>query len=269
MTRVLLAALVGAGFMVVAISSCTMMPTQREICANNVDDDQNGLIDCADPDCKGQAACFPDAGFFGTCAKCGQGCTKQSDCLESSFTNDQPLPYCQQGKCSRLNKAINVNLSLNAAAYMGLSPAPRSITTRFISKTALDGSPVTCSTVEAAAPGRTPATVQQLEMSGKFQYLGFDSRSIMGTPGQDVRVTFISVQPGANFLIWLEYWYGPIDGATKFPTQNRAGFECFDGPALGQSWAPLVESDNCAVPGQDAGGSMCRLFQVTATRGPQ
>jgi hypothetical protein len=269
MTRLVLVACACVGLMVLCTSACSMMPTQREICGNNIDDDSNGLVDCADPDCNGQPACFPDAGFFGTCMKCGQGCTKQEDCLQTSFSNDQPLPLCLAGKCTALNKSVSVNLTINAAAYMGLSPAPRSIVTRFISKTAVDGSAVTCSVVEAAAPGRMQANVRQLESTGRFQYLGFDSRTVMGTPGQDVRVNFIPVQPGVSFLIWFEYWYGPIDGVTRFPTQNRAGFECFDGPAIGQPWAPLVEADNCPAPGQDAGASMCRTFQVTASRGPQ
>ncbi|MCU0700217.1 MAG: hypothetical protein MUC96_27230 [Myxococcaceae bacterium] len=269
MIRVFFAALLGAGLLTVAVSSCTMMPGQREICANNIDDDMNGLVDCADPDCKGKSECFVDAGFFGTCAKCGQGCSRQEQCLQTSFTNDQPLPLCLGARCTSLSKAISVNLTLNAAAYMGLSPAPRSIVTRFISKTAIDGSEVTCSTIEAAAPGRTQAAVRQLEDTGRFQYLGFDSRTVMGTPGQDVRINFIPVQTGSQFLIWFEYWYGPIDGVTRFPTQNRAGFECFDGPAIGQSWPPLTPVDDCPAPGQDAGGTMCRSFTLTATRGPQ
>jgi hypothetical protein len=265
MIRLTLAALSCAVLTGVAVSACSPTSPQREVCANNVDDDQNGFIDCADPDCRGKPECVVDAGFFGPCAKCGTSCAKQEDCLQTSFANDQPLPLCVSGRCEALNKQVSVNVILDAAAYQGVQY--RSITTRFISKTAVDGTPVTCSTVGAAAPGRTAAMVRQLEDTGRFQYLGFDARTIMRvTPS--IPIFFVPVQTGSNYLIFMEFWFGPIDGVSRFPTLNRAGFECFDGPAIGQTWAPIISADDCAPAGQDAGSSTCRQFQVSAIRGP-
>ncbi|MDX2009721.1 MAG: hypothetical protein SFW67_06010 [Myxococcaceae bacterium] len=269
MIRVFFAALVGAGFLTVAVSSCTMMPGQREICANNIDDDMNGLVDCADPDCQGKPECFVDAGFFGKCAKCGQGCSRQEQCLQTSFFNDVPLPTCENSRCSALEANVSVDVILSAQQAWGTLISPtRSIATRFIKKTAIDGTPVTCSSVEAAAPGRTQVAVRQLEDSGKFLYQGIDIRPITQASGS-IPLRFLNVTTGGNYLIWMEMWGGVPDGTTKFPTGNRLGFECFDGPAIGQSWPALTPNDNCVAPGQDAGTATCRQFQVTATRGPQ
>jgi hypothetical protein len=275
MTRFFIAAAACAALMFVTVSACSSSMTVRETCGNGVDDDMNGLIDCADPDCKGKSECFYDGGFFGTCGKCGLTCTKQTDCLTTSYFNDVPLAYCEspdggnEKKCTSFKKNVQVDVILNAQQAWGTLISPtRSIATRFIEKKAADGSPVTCATVEAAAPGRTAATARQLEDTGRFNYFGIDVRPITSASGS-IPIRFLNVLTGSNYLIWMEMWAGTPDSATKFPTGNRLGFECFDGPAIGQTWSPITENDNCVAPGVDAGASVCRQYQVTATRGPQ
>lgn len=276
MTRLLLAAAACAVTMFISVSACSVMPNgPRETCGNQIDDDNNGLIDCADPDCKGKSECAYDGGFFGSCSKCGQDCTNQTQCLTTGYFNDVPLPYCEnldggsQKKCTRLTSSVQLNVILNGSAYGGLGTSPASIATRFISKTAFDGSTVNCAAVEAAAPGRTAAEANQLEASSKFSLRGLDVRTLNGAPNS-VPIQFINVLTGADYLIWLEMWTGRPDSATKYPTGRRIGFECFDGPAIGQSWSPITDMDNCVAPGVDAGaGSVCRNFNVTAIRGPQ
>lgn len=270
MTRLLTVAAVVLGTMFVGVSSCSTMPTARETCGNGIDDDNNGLIDCADPDCKGQTACFFDGGFFGSCAKCGQTCSRQDACLQTSYFNDVPLPRCEPDskKCSALSPNVQVNVILETARWGTEISRVRSIVTRFIRKAEADGGVITCSTIEAAAPGRNAADSQQLEMSGRFSYLGIDSRTINGSGSIPIRL--INVTTGGDYLIWMEMWAGPPDGVTKFPTGRRLGFECFDGPSIGQAWTPVVELDNCTAPGVDAGvGAMCRNYSVNALNGPQ
>ncbi len=270
MTRVLVVSALALVAAVPLIPACTSMPSgPREICENGLDDDNNGKIDCADPDCAGQDVCFFDGGFFGTCGKCGKPCTTQTACLNTSWFNDVPLAYCEMGKCTSFAKNVQVDVILNAQQAWGTLIGPtRSIATRFIKRTALDGSTVTCATVEAAAPGRMAVNSQQLENAGKFSYLAFDVRPITQATGS-IPIRFVNTLTGSDYLIWMEMWGGTPDSATKFPTGNRLGFECFDGPMIGQQWGPITESDNCVVPGTDAGGAVCRQYQVTATRGPQ
>ncbi|MDP3234739.1 MAG: hypothetical protein Q8N26_18300 [Myxococcales bacterium] len=278
MTRLVLAAVACAATMFISVSACSVMPSgPREICGNTIDDDNNGLIDCADPDCKGKSECSYDGGFFGTCGKCGSSCTNQVQCLTTGFFNDVPLPYCEnpdggsEKKCTAFQKNVQIDVILNAQQAWGTLIGPtRSIATRFIKRKAADGSPVTCATIEAAAPGRLAVNAKQLEDSGKFTYQGIDVRPITNASGS-IPIRFLNVLTGADFLIWMEMWGGTPDSATKFPTGNRLGFECFDGPALGMQWAPITETDNCTTPGTDAGSMMtvCKQLQVQATRGPQ
>ncbi len=276
MTRLLAAVALCAGLMFVSVSACTGPAGARETCGNGLDDDNNGLIDCADPDCKGKSECSFDGGFYGTCAKCGTVCTKQTDCLQTSYFNDVPLPFCAspdggpEKKCNAFAKNVQVDVILSAQQAWGTPISfTRSIATRFIRRTQADGTPVTCSSVEAAAPGRMAVNAKQLEDSGKFVYLGIDVRPITNASGS-IPIRFLNVTTGGDYLIWMEMWGGTPDSATKFPTGNRLGFECFDGPALGQQWSPITEADNCTTPGMDGGsGSVCRQFQVTAVRGPQ
>lgn len=271
MTRLLLVGLVAAGSVALMMSACTGTPAgPREVCGNLIDDDNNGLIDCADPDCKGKSECFFDGGFFGSCSKCGQACTTQAQCLQTSYFNDVPLPRCESGKCSALASNVQVDVILKAQDAWGTLISPtRSIITRFIRRQQLDGGAVTCSTIEAATPGRTAADAQQLEASGRFSFLGLDSRPIKMGSGT-IPLRLLNVTVGSDYLIWMEMWAGPPDSTTKFPTGRRLGFECFDGPAVGQTWTPIVATDNCAPPGFDAGAAaMCRAFDVTARLGPQ
>jgi hypothetical protein len=253
-----------------SIASCSSTPAPREVCGNLKDDDGNGLADCADPDCFGKPECGPvDSGFFGTCAKCGNTCEKQADCLTIGFFNDVPLPSCETNRCTSLRQAVQVNVTLNAQSAWGtLISSTRSIATRFIKKRAADGSTVGCDTIEAAAPGRLVANAQQIEATGRFIYQGIDVRPVR-MPSGSIPISFINVVTGDDYFIWMEMWGGAPDSATKFPTGNRLGFECFDGPAGGQSWPPIASTDSCS-PFADAGlTGMCQQFDVTATRGPQ
>lgn len=272
MTRLLLVAGLCASLLTVASTACSTMPSgPRETCGNGVDDDNNGLIDCADPDCKGKQECFFDGGFYGTCSKCGQTCQRQTQCLQTSYFNDVPLPTCEsldggpELRCSALRKNVQVNLSMNVDRYRGTTFA--SVATRFINRRLTDGGLLTCTDVEQVASGRTAAESGQLEDAGVFSLAALDVRRQTGSG--DITVPFVNVLTIDSFLIWSELWTGTPDGITKYPTGIRRGFECFDGPAIGQAWPPITELDNCAPAGVDAGaGANCRTFRVTATRGP-
>lgn len=245
------------------LAACSPTSQPREICGNGLDDDHNGLIDCADPDCAGQDNCPRyDAGFFGTCGKCGTTCTgPQSQCvstLPAGWLTDTPLPVCVVGRCQALEQAVQVRVELDArTTWGGTSPAPRSLAIRFIKKVAADGSPVTCATIAANNGSRLPAAVTQLEDGNKFVFQGVDTYPVSNAQlGQVVSLPYVNVATGGDYLVYVEFWYGDRDGATKLPTLNRAGWGCIDAASL----SPIVASDNCPAPGSDAG--TCRIFSL-------
>jgi len=246
-----------------ALAACSPTTQSREICGNGIDDDHNGLIDCADPDCAGQDNCPKyDAGYFGTCAKCGGNCiNRQSDCvsaLPAGWLTDTPLPVCVADRCQALETAVQVRVELDArTTWAGTSPAPRSLAIRFIKKVAADGSPVSCATIAANNGSRLPAGVTQLEDSNKFVFQGIDTYPVSNAQlGQVVSLPYVNVATGGDYLVYVEFWYGDRDGSTKLPTLNRAGWGCIDAASL----TPIVPADDCPAPGEDGGA--CRVFSL-------
>lgn len=229
------------------LMACPPPNTKREICGNGFDDDENGLADCADPDCSGQSGCpVTDGGQFGSCGKCGQTCSKQESCLNISWSSDAPLPDCAASKCQSFNQALQVavRVDVGSGGWSFVTPVPRSMQMRFIRKTALDGSAVSCSTVQALATGKMTTDADQIERSGKFNFIGYDVTPISGSLGGYITQPYVNVGTAQEFLIWVEIWSGPREATTKLPTGVRQGWGCFEsGPAV----APLIPEDHCPV----------------------
>lgn len=61
-------------------SDCILQDEQGELCANGIDDDCDGSVDCDDVGCQGSWPCFYD----------GQSCSASDECLSS---------HCQNGFC--------------------------------------------------------------------------------------------------------------------------------------------------------------------------
>ncbi len=196
--------------------------SKREVCGNGIDDDGNGKTDCDDVDCAGQAQCpLPDAGFFGTCPKCGQACVKQTDCLTTNILDERPLPSCNlENKCELLNQSVSVRVEYEAAAWQVTSGILGVITTRWVSKTGRDGGSVTCADVKAAAPANNDPA--QLEDAGRFTMLGFDVTELQGTSVPNpVIVPFAYVGTGTNYMLYTEVYSGDTDSRTRLPTGSR------------------------------------------------
>ncbi len=229
-------------------------PAPIENCSNGVDDNGDGLVDCADPTCSAQ--CNQDAGFFGTCQLCGQACTTQNDCISGQYVSDHPVPVCVASKCQALNTYIQVRLDLDTkASWSGLGITPQSAASRFILPTAQDGSAVTCAVLTAAAADKlNPSSLEQVK---KFQILGLDVTKL-GNPnlGQGVPLPLVNTatSDGHTFLIWEELWSGLVDSQTKMPSGRRYGYGCFE--AAADVGGPLVATDDCTAPGT------CRDFKL-------
>jgi hypothetical protein len=235
------------GVSVLLFAACSGADKPREICNNGIDDDHNGRTDCEDPDCAGQTACLPvDAGYWGTCAKCGMACAKQTDCVGVSLLDDRPIAQCGQvAKCNVLNASVNLRVDYKAGIWTSVVPGTLGvITTRWISKTARDGSMVTCAALLAAAPSTTDSL--QLEKSGKFELLGFDV-----TPGPPGTVPDpVTVLPytgsGSNYVLVTETWSGGRDATTHLPNGTRRSIGCVE---MGADVAPILAEQTCIGDG--------------------
>lgn len=211
------------------------LPLWREVCSNGVDDDANGLVDCADTACRLEPACDgQDSGANdGSCQKCGLSCVVQADCLAQSFVLDEPLPQCGAGTCRAREEGVRLRFEVDTAPWNGVGVKLGSLNTRFVSKTAVDGRTVRCDTLKALAASKAAADASQLERSGQLNLVSFDVSAISAIPGDVLVQPFLPVNTGSDFIIWTEIWAGPPDSNTKMPTGNRLGFGCFeDGPEV-------------------------------------
>jgi len=197
--------------------------SNREVCGNGLDDDGNGKTDCDDIDCAGQAQCpLPDAGYWGTCGKCGQACVKQSDCFSQNLLDERPLPLCNlENKCQVLNHSVNVRFEYEASGWGVVMPGVAGVVaTRWISKVGRDGGTVSCADVTAASPANNDPL--QLEDGGRFNLLGIDVTKLPpGSVPNPLIVPFAYVGTGTNYMLFTEMWSGSTDPSTRLPTGTR------------------------------------------------
>lgn len=237
---------------VVAFAACPAVEL-RETCGDGIDNDGNGFADCDDIDCKGQPACIPPD--YGRCAKCSHACTSQAECVTSYF-DERPIPQCVDGRCWAVATFIQPRVELETTGGWSIvTPAPQSASTRFIKKTAIDGSAVSCATVAATAADRN--TSNAIEASGKYSILGIDVTRVTPPLGQGVTLAFVNTQTADDYLIWAELWGGLPSSSTKMPTGRRFGYGCFESKPL---VAPMTAVDNCPSTTSDAG--VCRVFHL-------
>lgn len=220
-------------FAAAAIVACPGS-SDHEDCTNSLDDDGDGLVDCADSACASSPACpGGDGGFWGFCGRCGQGCDVQQECLASNWGVDDPLPICLDHRCQAFFEGVDLRVEVDTQSWTGVSTMIRSMNTRFVKKAALDGSAVTCEVLKAAAASKLAADADQLERSGRFNLQAYDVAAVSGAPGTILTQPFLSTATGGDFIIWLELWSGPRDSNSKLPTGFRMGYACVEtGPAV-------------------------------------
>ena len=226
-----------------------------ETCDNGADDNGDGLVDCADPLCGASAACPGDA---------GRPCTAQSECVRESWFKDKPLDQCRAGQCGAPGPGLAVKLEVDTTAHTGMQYKVNSMATRFVSRTALDGSAVDCTLLQSLAPGSvaTEGGATQLDATGKLNYLAYEvTRVDNGTPGLTLTNPFIYTAAGSDFVIWHELWSLPPDSNNGQPQGLRKGWGCFDS---GDAVAPLLPEQDCSP---DAGaGTSCRTVRIKMPR---
>ena len=230
----------------------------KEICNNGgLDDDMNGVADCFDTSCALDPSCqSSDGGFYGPCAKCGQSCTKQQDCFGTNLLDDRPLAQCKNGRCQQFNQSVQLKIEYNTSRWGGVSPtALGAITTRWISKTAADGTAVTCEAIKTAAPANNMPL--QLEASGKFAVYGLDVTKVAmlgGSIPDPLTVPYAYTGAVSDYIVYTEAWAGNIDSTTRLPTGQRRDAGCVD---TGNEVAPITTANDC----RDGGGT-CRTLKI-------
>jgi hypothetical protein len=71
-------------------------PARETVCNDGVDDDGDSMIDCADSDCKGDAACKPDGRPEATAARCSDWIDNDNDgAVDCDDAECLRLPVCQ------------------------------------------------------------------------------------------------------------------------------------------------------------------------------
>lgn len=219
-----------------------------EICTNGVDDDSNGLIDCADPDCAGQDRCPSgpfDGGNWGTCKKCGETCVAQRECIEESFANDSPLPYCAPttNRCAQLNKASYYNLKLNLPGSQSFSTVAL---VRVVEKATREGNALSCATLKTASSSTDPQALEKLNV---YNLAGWSSTPVnANSPFALMNLSRSATT--SSFILFAELWNGQRDATSKYPVGTslmRLGVGCLEAPAS----MPIVEAGDCD------GGVMC------------
>jgi hypothetical protein len=220
-----------------------------EICGDFLDNDSDGGTDCADLTCAADPVCALDAG---TCSTCSQPCATQNACVPNSdYHGTTPLPLCTLSVCTSREDFVRVKVALNAGAgWNGLATYPKSGVSRFIKTTALDGTPVTCATLESFTATNTAANA--IETSGLFNVQGYDVQGVSGFSGGGLTFNNVNTETGGDYLVWLELWTQAVNGSTWYPNGVRRGHGCL--AAVG---SPIVSTEGC-----DTGGS-CRAFTVS------
>ena len=66
------------------------------------------------------------------------------------------MPLCNAGVCEQLATQVRPRVTVNTSAFNGFGLSIRSGTTRFISKKAVNGSAVTCASLETVASSTVP-----------------------------------------------------------------------------------------------------------------
>jgi hypothetical protein len=202
---------------------------REALCANGIDDDGDGRIDCGDSDCLGDAACTRPP---------PRSCSRQKDCgdIVSELVVDCCLADAASGgelKClppgsfdPSTGKAstVSVNVASDLTLYQSwqFEQRPKSVVLRVVYPERIDGTPLTCADLPSLS-GATQAERNKLDddatVNEIFRSLFVPDWSFGAT------VRFLIIPPRArNALLYGEAWTGPRDNMN--PTGSRDSTAC-------------------------------------------
>jgi hypothetical protein len=205
---------------------CAVPPTESS-CTDHVDNDGDGLTDCADPECIDDPACRPPQ---------GKACKAQSDC--GDIVNETVTDCCIDGHCrppgaviqgSPVDAQIDFRLVFEADLTGGQKPGTTVV--RFIYPTRTDGSRLTCADLLALGNCRDQSTRSVIDHDGVINQvfrtlypMDFGTCSSGECSFSGLSAT---VPQGRNLILYGETWYGPRD--LNEPTGTCAAVACTEG----------------------------------------
>ena len=184
-------------------------PLGQEVCNNNLDDDEDGRIDCADPDCMNSLSCRPDHGH-GDLRQPRRRQPRQPGGLRGSAVHDVPgLPRRVVHGRRRLRHHRHARRQRDARRWTRRArPGLRHLRARPAASAASGGSsstrrPTSASTSSRARPARTPSASSARARTRPATAIRVDCVNAMDDPSASK--TFSALAPGVYWIIVESY----------------------------------------------------------------
>lgn len=197
-------------------------------CLDGVDNDQNGLTDCADPMCDKDPACItkrvPCTQQEGELYKGGCGDIVElwniPACIDKFCT--QPADVGTDGKPQTTSVQFDVTL-------VGFSDA-QSMVVRFLLPTTIDGKTLTCDDLITRSGGAHAVEADRRRLEDD-PTLNMTYRRFISISSSETRLSWRDdrvIRANDPVIFWAEAWFGgPYEGQSV-PSGNRAAFWCRD-----------------------------------------
>lgn len=200
-------------------------------CGDYLDDDGDGLTDCADTDCASFPACAPRPAV---------SCSRQSDC--GDIVDEMVTDVCLAGTCQAPGAATSrgdaitaqVGIRLVFEASLTGTSKPRSAVVRFVDSRRPDGSSLTCADLKASGNCRDMQSRSRIDDDASVNQVfrtvyALDFSGCVGSecvfPG-----LFATLPRAQGMLLYGEAWYGPRE--LNDPTGQCAAVFCSEGQAV-------------------------------------
>ena len=205
--------------------------THETNCADAVDEDLDGLTDCADSDCATATVCAPRPNV---------PCARQRDC--GDIVDEMVTDVCLGGYCKAPGAATyrgdaitaQVGIRLVFGGALTGQTKPRSSVVRFVDSRRPDGSSLSCTQLKAMGNCKDLTTRSRIDDDSSINQVfrsvyALDFSTCVGTECVFPSL-FASVPQGTNFLLYGEAWYGARE--LNDPTGECASVYCSEGQAV-------------------------------------
>lgn len=208
-------------------------------CVDGIDNDNNGLIDCADPNCAGDLNCVDKSAHCKSQLDCGNivDSLNTFTCLNGRC--NAPGPTCSKkgdpsARCQKAGDPVPTDVQYDVTFLppfgMNDQSKPRSVVVRFFLSQALDGTTLDCDGIAALAGDGMQYDPKLLDentnLNMAYRYL-YD---INWTSGREFSWTDEMVTKASGVIFYAEAWYGPKAEGKFIPSGKRAATYCAKTP---------------------------------------
>ncbi|HEY3445975.1 MAG TPA: hypothetical protein VGK67_06390 [Myxococcales bacterium] len=207
------------------------LETHEANCSDRLDEDGDGLTDCADSDCASASVCAPRPPV---------PCLRQSDC--GNVVDEMVTDLCLSGYCKAPGAATyrgdaitsQVGIRLVFGGALTGATKPKTSVVRFVDSRRPDGSQVNCSLLKALGNCKDETTRSRIDDDPGINQIfrsayALDFSACVGSECVFPSL-FATVPQARNFLLYGEAWYGARD--LNDPTGNCASVYCLEGQAI-------------------------------------